>query len=110
MRAPRLLTLAALAGLLLAARTLPSAASTITIVNQDSPGEGFNDATAAAPVGGNPGTTVGAQRLNVFQHAANVWGGILPSSIEIRVQARFDPLMCDATSGVLGRAGPTQLF
>jgi hypothetical protein len=49
-----------------------SHATTITIVNQDGVNEGFNDPTPAAPVGGNPGTTVGAQRLFVFQHAADI--------------------------------------
>ena len=80
-------------------------AATITIVNLDSAGEGFNDATPAAPVGGNPGTTVGQQRLNVFNRAAQIWGGILPSAVQIRVEARFDPLTCTATSAVLGSAG-----
>ena len=82
-----------------------SHATTITIVNQDGVNEGFNDPTPVAPVGGNPGTTVGAQRLFVFQHAADIWEAILPSNIEIRVQAAFNPLSCTATSGVLGSAG-----
>ena len=50
-------------------------AATITIINLDGAGEGFNDPTPAAPVGGNPGTTIGAQRLFVFNHAAGIWGG-----------------------------------
>ena len=86
------------------------AAATITIINQDGAGEGFNDPAAAAPVGGNPGATVGAQRLYVFQYAANIWGGILPSGVGIRVQAKFDPLSCTATSGVLGSAGPVTVW
>src|SRR5438093_1326724 len=86
----RLLLLAL--GLGVACAAVPSAiAATITIVNGDDPGEGFNDPTPAAPVGGNPGTTVGAQRLYVFQQAARIWGGILPSSVEIRARAKFDP-------------------
>ena len=87
----------------------PADAVTIQIVNSDGAGEGFNDATAAAPVGGNPGLTVGAQRLNVFQYAADIWGSILPGNIIIRVNARFDPITvppCNATSGVLGGASP----
>ncbi len=82
-------------------------AATITIVNVDAAGEGFNDPLAAAPVGGNPGTTVGAQRLFIFQRAAAIWGTLLKSNVEIRVNARFDPLSCTSTSGVLGSAGPT---
>src|SRR5688572_18226481 len=80
-------------------------AATITIVNLDGAGEGFNDATAATPVGGNPGVTVGQQRLNVFQRAADILGPQLQSAIVIRVGANFDPLTCGPTSGVLGAAG-----
>ena len=83
------------------------AAATITIINLDGPGEGFNDATAAAPVGGNPGVTIGQQRLNCFQRAADIWGSILTSAATITIRAAFNPLApCNATSGVLGSAGP----
>ena len=88
----------------------PAGAATITIVNADGPGEGFNDATPAAPVGGNPGTTIGAQRLYVFQYAATIWGNLLTSSVEIRVKARFDPLFCTTNAAVLGQAGPTAMW
>ncbi len=60
-RSTRLLTLCALP--LLAWAAVPAHAATITIVNLDGAGEGFNDATPATPVGGNPGITVGEQRL-----------------------------------------------
>ena len=36
---------------------LAQAAATFTIVNLDGAGEGFNEATPAAPVGGNTGIT-----------------------------------------------------
>src|SRR5881296_3379782 len=78
----------------------PAAAATVTIINADDPGEGFNDPTPATPVGGNPGLTVGAQRLYVFQYAANIWGNTLPSSVEIRVRAKFDPMFCVTTAGI----------
>jgi len=103
----RLLPALALACLCLA---VSAQAATITIVNNDSPGEGFNDPTVVAPVGGNPGTTVGQQRLNVFQQAASIWGAILPSAVEIRVNAQFNPLSCSATTGVLGSCGATSIF
>jgi hypothetical protein len=86
-----------------------AAATAITIINEDGVGEGFNDPTAAAPVGGNPGTTVGQQRLNAFNFAASIWEGILDSAVEVRIGAKFDPLTCGATSGVLGAAGPSSL-
>lgn len=85
-------------------------ASTITIINQDGAGEGFNDPTVVAPVGGNPGTTVGQQRLNVFTQAAAIWGGILPSSVVIKCDSKFDPLTCSATSGVLGSTSPNGAY
>jgi len=86
-------------------------ATTITIVNtQDGPTEGFNDPTPVAPIGGNSGTTLGQQRLNSFQYAANLWAAILPSNVTIRVAAKFDPQTCSATSGVLGSASPVQVF
>src|SRR5436853_2933456 len=79
----------------------------IVIQNTDPAGSGFNDPTAAAPVGGNPGTTVGQQRLNVFQAAANVWGAALNSSQTITISAHWADLPCTATGGALGSAGPT---
>ncbi|HEY6195216.1 MAG TPA: PA domain-containing protein [Candidatus Eisenbacteria bacterium] len=92
---------------LLAALASPAFASaTINIINLDGAGEGFNDATPAAPVGGNPGTTIGQQRLNCFTHAAAIWAGILTSAVPINIQAQFNPLTCNATSAVLGAAGP----
>ena len=83
---------------------------TITIVNMDGPGEGFNDPTPVAPVGGNPGTTLGQQRLFAFQAAANIWGAQLDSPVPVSIQASFDPLACTPTSGVLGAAGTIQIF
>lgn len=97
-------------GLLLLAGAISASAATITILNADGAGEGFNDPMPAAPVGGNPGTTLGQQRLNVFQHAANIWGGLLPSGVTIVVRAQFNPQFCDATSAVLGSAGPSEVF
>jgi hypothetical protein len=96
----------ALASLLALAATSAFAAVTITIINMDGPGEGFNDPTPAAPVGGNPGTTIGDQRLFCFQQAAAIWGSTLTSSVPIQIQAAFNPLTCTATSAVLGSAGP----
>jgi hypothetical protein len=85
---------------------ISAAAATITIVNTDAAGQGLNDPTRATPVGGNPGTTIGAQRLNVLKEAARIWGQILPSDVEIKVDASFTPLPCDATSVILGGAAP----
>ena len=97
---------ALLAAALLVVGALTANAATIVINNIDGAGEGFNDPTPAAPVGGNPGTTVGAQRLYIFQYAANIWGALLPSVPVITINSAFNPLTCTATSAVLGSAGP----
>lgn len=63
----------------------------IIIVNRDGPNVGLNDPTPVEPVGGNQGTTLGQQRMNALQFAANVLGARLQSSVPIRVYAHFDP-------------------
>jgi len=80
-------------------------AATIVIVNNDGLNEGFNDPSPRAPVGGNNGATLGQQRLNVFNHAAAIWGALLPSTVTIQVRAQFNPQTCDANGAVLGSAG-----
>jgi hypothetical protein len=86
------------------------AAATITILNTDPPNVGFNDPTPAAPVGGNPGTTLGQQRLNAFQAAANIWGAQLNSVPTIVIDAAWSALACNANAATLGSAGATQVF
>ena len=93
--------------LCLALLPVASLAANISIVNGDGAGEGFNDPAGRSPVTGNPGVTLGAQRLNVFQAAAAVWGEALKSTVTIQVLSKFDPLFCDPGSAVLGSAGPT---
>jgi len=100
---------ALLLGCCLALVAIPATATSFTIINEDSGGEGFNDPTSTFPVGGNPGTTIGQQRLNAFNFAASIWETILASDIEIRIGAKFDPLSCTANSGVLGAAGPVDI-
>ena len=100
---------ALVAGLALASLSL-QAAATITIVNGDPANVGFNDPAVVAPVGGNTGTTLGQQRLNAFQSAANKWGATLTSTVTIRVAATWQALTCTASSAVLGSAGATEIF
>ena len=86
------------------------AAATLVINNINSPGVGFNETTPAAPVGGNPGTTLGQQRLFAFTYAANIWGATLTSSVPIVINAQFTPLACTSTSATLGSAGATEVM
>jgi MYXO-CTERM domain-containing protein len=82
----------------------------ITIVNMDGPGEGFNDPTPVAPVGGNTATTLGAQRMIVAEFAAGLWGKLVDSSVEIHVAASFDPLPCTATTSLFGQTDTVEVF
>lgn len=84
-------------------------AATIVIQNIDAANVGFNDPNPVAPVGGNPGTTLGQQRLNAFQHAANIWGATLTSTTTITINADWQALDCTANSAVLGSAGAASI-
>jgi hypothetical protein len=100
--------LAAVVFVLVAA--IPTSAANIIVVSYDPPGTGFYDATPAAPVGGNPGTTLGVQRQYVYQYAAELWGARLVSDSTIYVHASFRPLSCAPTAGTLGSAGTPYVF
>jgi hypothetical protein len=100
------LMLIALMVFLFAASERTLGAATITVINVDGLNEGFNDPTPVAPVGGNPGTTRGQQRLIAFQFAADLWGATLDSNVEVRITAAFNPL----GANVLGSAGTTFVF
>jgi hypothetical protein len=104
MRSSRII--ASAAALLLLSLSTTSWSTDVFLVNFDPPGLGLNDPTPAEPVGGNAGTTVGEQRVNVYLDAARIWAETLQSDVPILVGATFQPLPCDANGGVLGAAGP----
>ena len=81
--------------------------STVTIVNNDSPGEGFNStAEQFLPAPGNDANAnLGEQRLALFNAAAQIWGDFLDSGVAIQIRSQFDPLPCSMGSAVLGSAG-----
>jgi hypothetical protein len=99
--------IAALLGL---ACAMPTFAANLVLNNVDVAGVGFNDPTPATAVGGNNGTTVGAQRLVAYRKALELWGKTLRSDATIVVQGSFARLDCDAASGVLAQAGTLQIF
>lgn len=122
------LLIVALALWAMVAASHPAAAARMILNNIDPPGQGFNDPTPRAPVGGNPGTTVGEQRRIAFQLGLDIWGSILESDVDIVVQATFAPLPlgielpevfipnpgvpfpCNAIFAVLGLTGPLEMF
>jgi hypothetical protein len=85
-------------------------AASVQVITRDGAGEGFNDPTPVAPVGGNRGTTLGEQRRIAFEYAAQLWAARLLSPVPIRISATFDPLTCGAASTTLGVAGPVSVF
>lgn len=82
---------------------------TINVVDPD-PDIGFGDPTPAAPIDGNPGTTIGEQRLEAYKHVVSIWDTNLDINVQIVLQAAFDALSCGPTSGVLGAAGTILVF
>jgi cysteine-rich repeat protein len=68
---------------------------------------GFHDPTAAAPVGGNTGKTIGEQRRIAFEAAVGIWANVLSSTVPWTIEAAMAALPCDAESAVLGQANPT---
>lgn len=104
----RWLPLIVLAGLFVVA---PGYCANITIINLDvNSNKGLDDPAPRQPVGGNPGTTLGAQRLNVLNYAAALLGDRVVSSIDIQVGAQFDPDTCGPSNANLGAAGANTLI
>jgi hypothetical protein len=85
-------------------------AAKIDIKSRDPAGIGFNDPTPVAPVGGNPGTTLGEQRWNVYKYVAGVWEQALKDDVTITVSAGWEALACNSNQAVLGSAGAWNIW
>ena len=97
-----------LAALLVATAAL--AGAEIHIRDANDSGQGLNDRTPADPVGGNPGTTVGEQRLIAAQYAAALWSATLGNRVPITIRTEFVDLDCSGGTAVLGASGPSALY
>jgi hypothetical protein len=71
---------------------------------------GFNSGSALSAVGGNNGSTLGAQRKLSFIKAAETVADQVTSTQTIIIDAEFDELECNSTSAVLGSAGASTIF
>ncbi|SEL83782.1 PA domain-containing protein [Roseateles sp. YR242] len=85
-------------------------AATIVVTSRDPAGVGFNDTTPVAPVGGNPGTTLGEQRRYVYRYVADIWETQLDSDVTITVNAAWEALTCTASSATLGSASAWNIW
>lgn len=85
-------------------------AATFSFVYTDRNNFGYNDNDSATPIGGNSGTTLGQQRRNLLEHAADIWGDYLQSDVAIVITADFQALGGTNSSATLAFAGPTYVF
>ena len=66
-------------------------AATIVIINNDGAAKASTIRPRSLRSAATRASTLGAQRLFVFQYAANIWGNILPSTVTIHVVAAVQP-------------------
>jgi len=107
---PTLRTVRSLIAVACTLACLSAEAATIKVTSRDPAGVGFNDTTPVKPVGGNTGTTLGEQRMNVYKHVAAIWGSYLESDVEITVSAGWENLACTSTGATLGSAGAWNIW
>ena len=70
----------------------------------------WNDTTAATPVGGNPGTTLGEQRKNALNYAGQQLVQQLGIQVPLVVDACGAHLGGDKNSAIVAHAGPTNFL
>ena len=85
--------------------------SNFNVVNLDDAGEGFTDPRPFAGAPGNPATTLGEARINLFNAVLAAWANTLESTVDVDVQVTWQPLPCQlGTGAVLGGAATTFIF
>ena len=85
--------------------------SNFNVFNLDPPGVGFTDPTPFTGAPGNPATTLGEARINVFNAVLTAWANTLDSPIDIDVEVTWQSLFCDPNQGaVLAGASTILIF
>ena len=80
-------------------------------VTAASPHSGLFDPRPFAGVPGNPATTLGEARRNVFEAMMDVWAERLGSRVRVEVLVGFAALPCiEGVGAVLGSAGPRRFY
>lgn len=88
-----------------------SGTSNFRIFPVQDPGLGFEDPTPFPGAPGNPATTLGEARQNLFNAVLGAWGNTLESSVPIDVTVVWTDLFCDPDFGAtLGAASTTVIF
>ncbi len=73
--------------------------SNVNIIPLDPPGTGFTDPRPFAGAPGNPATTLGEARINLFNAVLGAWVNTLGSTVDIDVMVIWAPLFCDPSQG-----------
>lgn len=94
------------AGMVLAWLALAAPVRAESVFKVRALGTGFTDTTPVAPVGGNTGTTLGEQRKQVVQFAADLWGKVLDSNVPIEVAVNFTAMGCKEGGLALASTSP----
>lgn len=90
----------------LASVSLVEAASFEIVAKDSIASDWLNDSTFSSPLSTNSATTIGGQRRNLLQAAADQWGSRLGSDVVITFEVSVEDLACDTNSAVLAAAGP----
>jgi hypothetical protein len=80
------------------------------VFDLDPPGTGFTDPTPFPGAPGNPATTLGEARVNLFNAVLGTWGSVLSSDVPVDVLVTWTPLPCSSSGAVLAAAGPLFVF
>jgi len=84
--------------------------SNLNIFQLNAPGEGFTDPRPFAGAPGNPATTLGEARMNLFNAVLGTWGTVLNSSVDIDLVVLWVPQFCQGGFATLAAAGALSGF
>lgn len=88
-RAPRLRRWLPIAAIVGSYGSSAQAEVTFEVALRDPAGYGFFDPLPVAPVGDNPGTTLGEQRVAALHAALDIWSRALEGAVPVRIGASF---------------------
>lgn len=98
-------------GWTLTADVMNGQGATFNIFPLDPPGVGFDDPRAFPGAPGNPATTLGEARVNLFLAVLSAWAETLETPVDIDVLVTWQPQFCSPGAGaVLAAAGTTFIF